>query len=181
VRDLRQSCRMMSELTTNLKQFLRPGPTETPATDPLPIIQYTFSVCREISVRAKGKQQYEGPRELPRVRISSTELMQILINLVNNANQAMLASKPSNPLVTVRVKETDDGMVRFVVSDNGPGMTAEVQQKAGTPFFSTKREGTGLGLAQCRRLVERAGGELKIASVDGAGTNVSFTLPKANR
>ncbi len=179
VRDLRQSCRMMSELTSNLKQFLRPTPTETPATDPLPIVQYVFSVCREGSVRARGRQVYDGPRELPKVRISSTELSQILINLVNNANQALLAAKPPSPLVTVRVSETDDGMVRFVVNDNGPGMSAEVQQKAGTPFFSTKKEGTGLGLVQCRRLVERAGGQLKIATVEGAGTNVSFTVPKA--
>src|SRR5579871_3770563 len=178
VRDLRQSCQMMTELTSTLRQFIRPGAPETPATEPVPVIHYVFSVCRETAVRAQSKQVYDGPQSLPKVRISSMELMQILINLVSNANQALLNAKTRGGIVTVRANQTEDGQVRFVVSDNGPGMSEEVQQKAGTLFFSTKKEGTGLGLANCRRLVARAGGDLKIASVEGVGTNISFALPK---
>jgi signal transduction histidine kinase len=69
--------------------------------------------------------------------------------------------------------------VRFTVEDNGPGMTPEVLAKIGTRFFSTTQEGTGLGVAQCQRLVGAAGGELQIRSEPGKGTAVTFKLPLA--
>ena len=68
--------------------------------------------------------------------------------------------------------------VRLTVDDNGAGMSAEILGKVGTPFFSTRPEGTGLGVAQCRRLVEGAGGTFSIESVEGQGTTVTFTIPE---
>lgn len=178
-RDLATSCKVMTEMTVGLKQFLRAEPTPEPVgVDPVPIIQYAIGVCRETSVRARGRLVYEGPPSLPKLRIGSTELTQILINVVANAAQALLARNKSGGRVVVAGGEAGSD-VRFTIDDNGPGMTAEVLRKVGTPFFSTRREGTGLGVAQCRRLVEGAGGSFQIESVDGQGTKVTFTIPKA--
>ena len=58
-------------------------------------------------------------------------------------------------------------------------MTPEVLASAGTLYFSTRVEGAGLGLAQCRRLIEGHGGEMRIESGPGTGTRVIFTIPKA--
>ncbi len=66
-----------------------------------------------------------------------------------------------------------------MVTDDGPGMPEEVLRRVGTPFFSTRTDGTGIGVSQCRRFVEGAGGDLKIGSIEGVGTTVSFTIPKA--
>jgi signal transduction histidine kinase len=178
VRDLLTSCRVMTDMTVGLKQFLRseslPEPT---GVDAIPIIQYAISVCRETVVRARGRVSYEGPPALPKLRIGSTELTQVLINVVANAAQALLERNKMGGRVVVGAAE-DAESVRITVDDNGPGMSAEVLAKVGTPFFSTRREGTGLGVAQCRRLIERAGGVFHIQSTEGTGTTVTCTVPK---
>ena len=57
-------------------------------------------------------------------------------------------------------------------------MSPETLQKIGTPFFTTRDEGTGLGVAQCKRLVGGLGGDFDIQSTAGRGTTVTFTVPK---
>ena len=145
--------------------------------DPVPIVHYAIGVCRETAVRARGRISYEGPASLPKLRIGSTELTQVLINVVANGAQALLARNKSGGRVVVTAADVGE-RVQLTVDDNGTGMSAEILSKVGTPFFSTRPEGTGLGVAQCRRLVEGAGGTFKIESVEGQGTTVTFTLPK---
>jgi signal transduction histidine kinase len=177
-RDLVTSCRVMTDITARLKQFLRAEPAPEPVgVDPVPIIQYAISVCRETAVRARGRINYEGPPSLPKLRIGSTELTQVLINVVANAAQALLGRDRSGGRVGVTVQDLGASL-QISVEDDGTGMSAEVLKKVGTPFFSTRREGTGLGVAQCRRLVEGAGGSFRIDSVEGKGTTVAFSLPK---
>jgi signal transduction histidine kinase len=63
------------------------------------------------------------------------------------------------------------------VVDNGPGMAEETLAKVGTPFFTTRKEGTGLGISQCHRLIGAAGGRFRIDSKVGEGTTVTVALP----
>jgi signal transduction histidine kinase len=177
-RDLLTSCTVMTNMTVGLKQFLKSEPTPEPSgVDPVPIIQYAIGVCRETAVRARGRISYEGPASLPKAHIGSTELTQVLINVVANGAQALLARNKSGGRVVVNAVD-GEGSVQIKVDDNGTGMSAEILRKVGTPFFSTRTDGTGLGVAQCRRLVEGAGGTFQIESVEGQGTTVTFTLPK---
>jgi signal transduction histidine kinase len=165
-------------MTAGLKQFLKSEPKAEPSgVDPVPIAHYAIGVCRETAVRARGRIVYEGPSSLPKVRIGATELTQVLINVVANAAQALLARNNQGGRVVVSAADGDKD-AQIIVADNGPGMSAEILRKVGTPFFSTRSDGTGLGVAQCRRLVEGAGGTFKIDSVEGQGTKVTFTLPK---
>jgi len=168
----------MTNMTVGLKQFLKAEPRPEPSgVEPVPIIQYAIGVCRETAVRARGRISYEGPPSLPKLHIGSTELTQVLINVVANGAQALLARNKSGGRVVVSAADSG-GSVQLTVDDNGPGMPADVLRKVGTPFFSTRPEGTGLGVAQCRRLVEGAGGTFRIDSVEGQGTTVTFSLPK---
>jgi len=177
-RDLLTSCTVMTNMTVGLKQFLKAEPRPEPSgVEPVPIIQYAIGVCRETAVRARGRISYEGPASLPKLHIGSTELTQVLINVVANGAQALLARNKSGGRVVVSAADSG-GSVQLTVDDNGPGMPADVLRKVGTPFFSTRPEGTGLGVAQCRRLVEGAGGTFRIDSVEGQGTTVTFSLPK---
>jgi len=177
-RDLITSCTVMTNMTAGLKQFLKSEPKAEPSgVDPVPIAHYAIGVCRETAVRARGRIVYEGPSSLPKVRIGATELTQVLINVVANATQALLARNNQGGRVVVSAADGDKD-AQIIVADNGPGMSAEILRKVGTPFFSTRSDGTGLGVAQCRRLVEGAGGTFKIDSVEGQGTKVTFTLPK---
>ncbi|MCU1281006.1 MAG: hypothetical protein JWM53_4552 [bacterium] len=177
-RDLLMSCTVMTNMTVGLKQFLKAEPKPEPSgVDPVPIVQYAIGVCRETAVRARGRISYEGPPSLPQLHIGSTELTQVLINVVANGAQALLARDKSGGRVIITAADAEKS-VQLTVDDNGVGMSPEILRKVGTPFFSTRPEGTGLGVAQCRRLVEGAGGSFRIDSVEGQGTTVTFTLPK---
>jgi signal transduction histidine kinase len=70
-------------------------------------------------------------------------------------------------------------MLELKVRDEGVGMAPDVLKRVGTPWFTTRKEGTGLGLANCQRLVGSAGGRLRIESEQGVGTTVTILLPTA--
>jgi signal transduction histidine kinase len=175
--DLTASCEVMRGMTSDLSQFLRAAPRTTEVTaDPLPVVRHALAVCQEIAMKARGMLSYDGPATLPRVRISATELTQVMINLVANGAQALSARGTPGGRVVVTAREVPDA-VRFEIRDEGVGMPPEVLAKVGTPFFTTRTQGTGLGVAQCQRLVGRAGGTFRIDSTVGVGTTVTITLP----
>lgn len=179
--DLRASAKFMTDLVASLRAFQNKtaapsGPRDTDAND---VIRRVLVLCKHGATATKSTLLYDGPTELPRVAATTTELMQILLNLVRNAQQAFEASVPGASVVIDAFDEPRH--VRFVVSDTGPGMPAAVLEKIGTPFYTTRSEGTGLGVAQCRRLVGTLGGELDIKSESSGpnrGTTVTFTIPK---
>jgi signal transduction histidine kinase len=144
----------------------------------MPIVKSAMAICHDIALRARGLIVYEGPGELPAVRMAATELTQVLINLVANASQALLAAGKPGGRVTIGARRDDPWLV-LRIADDGVGMAPEVLARVGTPFFTTRREGVGLGLAQCQRLVGKAGGTFKIESAAQVGTTVTIGLPIA--
>jgi signal transduction histidine kinase len=142
-------------------------------------MKLALSMCRSGSVLGGSKLVYEGPTELPRVRATSTDLLQVVVNLVRNAQQAIEEHHVNEGIVRVQAA-TVGSFLQIAVKDNGPGIPDEVLAKLGTPFFTTRDAGTGLGIAQCKRLVGRLGGDLRIESAPGLGTAVIFTLPLAD-
>jgi signal transduction histidine kinase len=172
----------MSDLTKQMKQFQRAeaaDPTSGGDIAPLPVVKLALSMCRSGGFTGGSTLAYEGPKDLPRVRATSTDLMQILLNLVRNAQQALEEHGVRQGIVVVNASAHDHG-VTFMVRDNGPGIPAAVLSKLGTPFFTTRDAGTGLGVAQVKRIVARLRGEVRIESAEGNGTTVSFTLPTAD-
>lgn len=111
-----------------------------------------------------------------RVRGHATELQQCLLNLCLNAVQAMEAMPRGGLDVAARLHGE---AVRIEVRDTGPGMEPEVVERLFTPFFTTKRDGTGLGLLSCRRIVESLGGAMDVETCVGAGTTMRLVLPIA--
>ena len=176
--DLKASTLHLSELIDGLRDLGRPRTTtdEAPVIDPLPIVRHAMTVCQELTLKSRASIGYEGPRDLPHVRMSPTELMQVLINVMSNGAQAIAARGERNGKVSVTAR-ADEGMLELKVRDDGIGMAPEVLDRVGTPFFTTRAEGTGLGLTQCQRLVGTAGGRFRIESEPGKGTTVTITLP----
>lgn len=120
---------------------------------------------------------------LPRVDGDAEQLKQVLINLVQNAVQA-LGGQPGRIVVrTVRLDRFGEfrsggtDSVEVQVSDDGPGVPAEQQQHLFVPFYTTKQKGTGLGLAICQRIVKSHGGGISVQSKAGEGTTFSIRLP----
>lgn len=107
-----------------------------------------------------------------RVEVDARRLKEALFNLVANALEA--TSRGGS--VQVEVDEVD-GAVRVSVRDSGRGMPREVLERVGTPFFTTREQGTGLGVAMARAAFVQHGGALEYASAEGEGTTAVGTLP----
>lgn len=180
--DLRASANHLNEMINGLRELGRPrdntlGPSSS---DPLPVVRHAIAVCQELALRGRASIDYDGPKALPHVRMSATELTQVLINLVSNGAQAVAARGVPNGRVRIRARQDDgDHTLELQIVDDGVGMAPEVLERAGTPFFTTRAEGTGLGLAQCQRLVGAAAGRFRIESKQGVGTTVTIVLPIA--
>jgi len=100
------------------------------------------------------------------------QLKQAILNLVLNA----LRATPTGGHVTVRTAG-DEGRLVVAVVDDGEGMSPEVRENALTPFFTTREEGTGLGLPLVRRIAEQHGGSVEVSSAPGEGTTVTMVFP----
>ena len=109
------------------------------------------------------------------VEADSRKLKDALFNLLGNA----LEATPAGGTVEVQIEEADQA-VRIAVRDSGRGMSKEVLERLGTPFFTTREEGTGLGVAVARAAFTQHGGSLVYASEPGRGTTAVGTLPLKN-
>lgn len=107
-----------------------------------------------------------------RIEADARRLKEALFNLVANA----LEATPRGGSVRVEIAERD-GAVRLSVRDSGRGMAKEVLERVGTPFFTTREQGTGLGVALARAVFVQHGGALEYESAEGRGTTALGTLP----
>jgi len=117
-----------------------------------------------------------GP-ELPLVEGDQVQLQQVLLNLVVNAFEAMRETSAAERRVIIRSERESEGRVRVSVRDFGTGLPAEEPARIFERFFSTKREGMGMGLAIARSIIASHGGELAAANAQGGGACVHFSLP----
>ena len=104
----------------------------------------------------------------------AVQIEQVLINLIKNAHESGSAEDE----VTLSIMEVGNEL-RIEVADRGPGMSETVLAQALLPFYSTKRSGTGLGLALAREITEAHGGRVLLANREGGGLRVSLRLPQA--
>ena len=120
------------------------------------------------------------PEKTIRVTADPSRLQQVLLNLLNNAMDAILDKNGSaGGLIHVSVSNGSDGMAAIEVRDSGSGIQPENLEKIFTPFFTTKPvgKGTGLGLSVCYGIIEQMGGKMAVSSKVGAGTEFTVKLP----
>ena len=123
--------------------------------------------------------QSEIARDLPPLLADPILLQQVLINLLKNAIEAMRDLGPgSQRLALVQVRRAGDA-IEFAVTDRGPGIRGDLQERLFEPFFTTKTEGMGIGLNICRSIVESHQGRLWADRPNEGGTRFTFTIPIA--
>lgn len=116
--------------------------------------------------------------KLPTVKISDKELTQIILNLARNSIEAM---KGQAGKLTIASRFVDE-RVQLSIADTGCGIPPEIIEQIFNPLYTTKENGTGLGLAVCKRIADRYNAAITVASANGAGTifTVIFAVPKVN-
>jgi len=178
---IQQGALRISEIVGNLKEFGRDSifRPESDA-DANAVVQLSTSILNHHISRATRRFQLELAEDLPRVRGSARQLEQVVINLIQNALQAL----PSLDC-GVRVSTGTDpvsGHVLIRVSDEGVGVPQEIAARIMEPFFTTRLEqgGTGLGLAISATIVREHDGSIEFASQAGKGSTFTVRLHPAS-
>ena len=140
------------------------------------VVGFAVKLARA-EVRDRARLTSHG--EPVRVLFGPVKLCQVLLNLIVNAAQAMEGTGRTGRIDVRWVTSEDE--VKLTVADNGCGIPVELQEKVFQPLFTTKPVGigTGLGLSICRELVTHAGGQLKLSSKPGEGTEIELSLKRA--
>jgi nitrogen fixation/metabolism regulation signal transduction histidine kinase len=149
-------------------------PTVRPDFVQMPILIDDVVRPYRAGLSAKVRVEVDVSSSVPPAWIDRTLVSRALTNLFENALQAM----PDGGTLRVGAVAAS-GAIVLTVSDTGVGMDTEQVQRAFEPYFSTKTGGSGLGLPNAKRNIERCGGTLTIASAPGRGTTMTVTLPVA--
>jgi signal transduction histidine kinase len=168
--------RRAGELVQKLRRFLRRGEVEHRELDLREVIEEVQQlVAREAEARGV-RLRLELAEELPRIVGDRVQLQQVVVNLLSNAMDAVAAGDQAAREVAVLAARCGDG-VSVEVRDAGAGMDSETLARLFQPFFTTKRNGMGLGLSISRTIVEAHGGTLSAQSAPGSGSTFRIELP----
>lgn len=180
---MKRETERIHRILRDLLDFARPATSvrgkvpSTTAEGSMPAaIDATLALVRPQKVFRDVTLDVDVPKDLPLVALAEDELVQILLNLLLNAADAV---PREGGRISLRASAIDGG-VRVEIVDNGPGVAPEVKDRLFEPFTTTKEvgKGTGLGLAVCRGLLEAAGGTIGLESGD-AGARFVFVVPRA--
>ncbi|MCF4127508.1 PAS domain-containing sensor histidine kinase [Methylobacterium sp. SyP6R] len=165
-----------AEIVARIRGFLKKAPPRRESLDlPEMIAEAAQLLDRELARQAVSLVTEAGP-DLPRVRGDRVQLQQVVVNLMVNGIQAMAATSGRARVLTLRSTWQDDGQVRVDVTDTGDGIAPEARERIFQPFYTTKADGMGMGLAICRSTVEAHGGRLWISEA-GPGAAFHMLLP----
>ena len=180
---IQQQAQRMVHIIDNLLTFAHPVSRQVGLTDVNATVQHTLDL-QLYQLQGHGIEVFTDlAPDLPVSRVDPHQLEQVFINLINNAQQAVLAGGEPGMLViqTCRASRQNGDVprthVRFI--DNGPGIPPEVMPHIFEPFFTTKEvgKGTGLGLAVCDRIVHQYGGRIWAQNNPGGGATFTVELP----
>ncbi|MEG1564350.1 MAG: ATP-binding protein [Bacteroides sp.] len=119
--------------------------------------------------------RYELPEKEIILCIDRSQIEQVLINLLKNAQEA--CSRKSEAAIVVKLKQTLSKTLLLTISDNGEGILPEVVDKIFVPFFTTKSSGSGIGLSLCKQIMNLHGGSISVRSEVGVGSCFTLTFP----
>jgi signal transduction histidine kinase len=167
-----------ADIITRLRQLFKKGAPQTNLVDVSEVIQEMVVLLRSEASRHSVSILTELSDDLPRVAADRVQLQQVLMNLMLNGIEAMQDMKAEGQL-TIKSLMAEGGQLLISVSDTGVGLPREQADQIFNAFFSTKAQGTGMGLSISRSIVESHGGRMWATSNPGRGATFNFTLPTA--
>ncbi len=165
-----------AEIINRVRQLFKKGPPERELVDVNEIIREMVLLLRGETTRYSITVRTDLVANLPHVIGDRLQLQQVLMNLIVNSVDAMRDIKGTRQLI-IRSQQTDDGQLMVSVSDTGVGLPPEQVEQIFNPFFTTKPQGTGMGLRISRSIVESHGGRLWAATNSSRGATFHLTLP----
>jgi len=172
VKDVRQEIARINHIVTDLLQTARPHPPRVAKSDLNTTVEHAVMLGRQQAMARSIDITLQKDPSLPEVKHDSDQIHQVLLNLLLNALQAI----DGQGKITVTVKPQGK-FATVEVADNGRGIAPEHLPSIFRPFYTTKGEGTGLGLSLARRIVEEHHGTIEVSSKLGQGSKFVVKLP----
>lgn len=182
---LRQSAHELERMDSSIKEMLRfsrPSRREPEPVDAADVAQAAINLTRPQKWAEGLNIRLECDLERPLVMAERNSLLQVFLNLLANAGQALTGFQLS-PLVRIKIDRPDkEGQVKIQIIDNGPGVAPDDVPQLFEPYFSRKEpgQGTGLGLAICLSIINGFNGTLAYSHNEGGGAIFTIMLPKAD-
>mgnify|MGYP003146288759 FL=1 len=163
----------------HVRQFVRKHEPESLQVDINELIQEMLSFLEFERRQSKCVLNLDLAESLPAVWVDPLEIKQVLMNLLKNALEAMSEVEPGQRIIDIATASRG-GVIEVTVSDRGPGVSKTKLTQIFNPFYSSKSNGIGLGLAVCRSIVESHGGRLTVQRNVHGGASFTFGLPIKN-
>jgi len=162
-----------AEIIDRIRSLYKKSPPQRELVDVNGIIQEMLTLLKGEATRFSIGMRTDLSAELPKIMVDRVQLQQVFMNLMLNGIEAM---EDSGGELTVK-SQLQDGQLQFSVSDTGVGLPAEKMDQIFSAFFTTKSQGSGMGLAISRSIVESHGGQLWASANSAGGATFHFTLP----
>jgi signal transduction histidine kinase len=172
VKDVRQEIARINRTLTDLLETARPHPPQIRQSDLNTTAEHAVMLARQQVFSKPIKIELQKALNLPEVEHDSDQIHQVLLNLLLNAVQALDGAGT----VCVEIG-AQDNYASLLVSDTGRGIAPQHISNIFRPFYTTKGNGTGLGLSLARRIVEEHHGRIEVSSVVGKGSEFTVLLP----
>jgi signal transduction histidine kinase len=172
LKDVRIEIAQINHILTDLLQTARPHPPNIRRSDLNITVEHAVMLARQQALSKPIEIELRKCAGLPEIEHDSDQIHQVLLNLLLNAIQAIEAAGR----ITVEIEARDEGAA-IIISDTGRGILPAHLPNIFRPFYTTKGNGTGLGLSLARRIVEEHRGHIEVTSVAGEGSRFEVFLP----
>jgi FixJ family two-component response regulator len=163
-----------------LRGLLKPGERQVEVLDLNQVVVEAADLLNSEMVIRQASVVLELAPDLPDVSGDRVQLQQVLINLLGNALDAMDATDPADRRLLIRTRQAGPTLAEVCVEDSGIGFDGDPSAQIFEPFYTTKENGMGMGLAISKTLLQAHGGSIRAESINGQGAAFHFTLPVAD-
>ena len=179
VSDIVDDDKRASDVINRLRSLLKKGPLERSRVDMSEVVGQVARLAAGDAILRNVATRLELASDLPPVHGDRVQLQQVVLNLILNGLDAMRSSEAGHRTLVLRATRADAATVEVAVQDSGTGIEKTVLDHIFDPFYTTKADGLGMGLAIVRSIVEAHGGQVRAANNPEGGATFSFTLPVA--
>jgi signal transduction histidine kinase len=164
------------QIIRQMRQLASKGVVRREPVDVNRVIHDSVNLVREELKRKNISLTLDLESDLPEAVADETQIEQVILNLLRNAIEAMFYDSDNAHRLLISSHRTDPTSIQVTINDTGPGMDKEMLDRIFDTFYTTRKEGMGLGLSISRTIIEAHGGQLTAHSAPGTGSTFFFTL-----